>query len=147
MKKVGTYTARGQVAHQVTERIKLFDGSFKTGYKVIGFKVAPENVTGNVSCTGILYSDDDGAGNNNFNWGDNIQIAWAGARGDFNDGLQDGYEAVDTDNLIIEDLFIRCHGSDAANINYMIFLEKYDITEWQGALAMVRSQSQNVTPL
>ena len=147
MKKIGSYTARGQVPHQTTERIKLFDGQFNTGYKVVGFKVAPKDVTGNNSCTGILYSDDDGAGNNNFNWGDNIQIAWAGARGDFNDGLQAGYEAVDTDNLIIEDLFIRCHVSDGTFVNYMIFLEKYDITEWQGALAMVRSQSQNVTPL
>lgn len=147
MKKIGSYTARGQVPHQTTERIKLFDGSFRTGYKVVGFKVAPKDVTGNNSCTGILYSDDDGAGNNNFNWGDNIQIAWAGARGDFNDGLQAGYEAVDTDNMIVEDLFIRCHVSDGTFVNYMIFLEKYDISEWQGALAMVRSQSQNVTPL
>lgn len=147
MKKLMTYTARGQVDHQTTQRIKLFDGKFDTGYKVIAFKVAPANVTGNVSCTGILYTDNDGAGSDFFNWADNVQIAWAGVRGDFNDGLQAGFETVDTDNLIVEDLFIRCHGSDGNPINYMITLEKYSITDWQGALAMVRSQSQNVTPV
>jgi hypothetical protein len=113
MKKLQTYTARGQVDHQSTLRIKLFDGSFQTGYKVIGFKVAPRDVTGNNSCTGILFTDDNGAGTNFFDWSDNVQIAWAGVRGDFNDGLQAGFETVDSDNLIIEDLFIRCHGSDS----------------------------------
>jgi len=143
MKKIDTYTARGIVDHQSTQRIKLFDGKFDTGYRVVGFKVAPSNVTGNVSCTGILFTDDDGSTSDAFNWADNIQIAWAGTRGDFNDGLQAGFEAIDDDNLIVEDLFIRCHGSDAAPINYMITLEKYSITDWQGALAMVRSQSQS----
>jgi len=145
MKKIGIYTARGQVPHQVTTRINLFDGQFDTGYRVIGFKVAPSNVTGNVSCTGIVFTDDDGAGNDSFDWNDNVQIAWAGARGDFNDGLQAGYESVDEDNLVIEDLYVRCHGSDGADINYMITMEKYSITDWQGALAMVRSKSQNVS--
>jgi len=147
MKKIGTYTARGQVQHQSSVRITLFDGKFDTAYRVVAFKVAPRNVTGNVSCTGILFTDVDGAGGDFFDWSDNVQIAWAGARGDFNDGLQAGYETVDTDNLVVEDLHLRCHASDGDSINYMITLEKYSITDWQGALAMVRSKSQNLTPV
>ena len=147
MKKIGTYTARGQIPHQSSVRISLFDGKFDTAYKVVAFKVAPRNVTGNVSCSGILFTDEDGAGSSQFDWGDNAQIAWAGARGDFNDGLQAGYETVDKDNLVVQDLWIRANASDGDDINYMITMEKYSVTDWQGALAMVRSKSQNLTPV
>jgi hypothetical protein len=77
-----------------------------------------------------------------FDAGDNRQIAWAGSAMDAALAPGNWQSIVDPDNLIVEDLFIWAN--DAANdpINYMITLEKYDITDWQGALAMVRNRSQ-----
>ena len=51
---------------------------------------------------------------------------------------------VDPDNLVVQDLFVIADegvGSDV-KVNYMIKMEKYDITDSQGALAMVRNRSQ-----
>ena len=45
--------------------------------------------------------------------------------------------------MVVEDLYIYVReGGGAAGINYYIEMEKYDITEWQGALSMVRNRSQ-----
>jgi hypothetical protein len=45
--------------------------------------------------------------------------------------------------MIIEDLYLMCvSANDTDDINYMIKMEKYDITDWQGALGMVRNRSQ-----
>ena len=50
---------------------------------------------------------------------------------------------VDPDNLIVEDVFIDFgSGTAGAEINYMLTFQKYDISDWQGALAMVRNKSQ-----
>ena len=45
---------------------------------------------------------------------------------------------MDPENLIIEDLFIYAAINTTAdvNINYLITMEKYEISDWQGALAM-----------
>ena len=54
------------------------------------------------------------------------------------------FHLIDPDNLVVEYLFIRAvdqQGNDVS-CNYFISMEKYDITEWQGALAMVRNRSQ-----
>ena len=50
---------------------------------------------------------------------------------------------IDEDNLIIQDLYIGAYSySDAEQFNYLIKLDKYEISDWQGALAMVRNRSQ-----
>ena len=51
---------------------------------------------------------------------------------------------VDPDNMIIEDLYFsaRFSAADTFRVNYMVTLEKYDISDWQGALTMVRNRSQ-----
>jgi hypothetical protein len=144
MKKIGEYTCRGVVAHQVTERIILFDGRFDTAYRVTKFTVSPQSITTTDNAAGTLFSDDDGSGSNLWKWDDNVQIAWAATEG-ITDAATAPFSMVDKDNLVVEDLFIRCSNSAGGESNYLIEMEKYKISEWRGALAMVRSKSQNVT--
>ena len=59
--------------------------------------------------------------------------------GDYTAGLT---SIIDPDNMIIEDLYLVVNAQDEGNVNYMIQLQKYDISEWQGALSMVRNRSQ-----
>ena len=51
---------------------------------------------------------------------------------------------VDPDNLVVEDLYVYGHttGTQADAINYLVRMEKYEITDWQGALAMARDRAQ-----
>ena len=144
MKKIGTYTARGKVAHQITQRLILFDGRFDTAYRITRFLVGPQSITTTDNAAGTLFTDDDGSGSNLWKWEDNVQIAWAATEG-ITDAASAPFSLVDEDNLVVEDIFIRCSNSGGGDSNYLIEMEKYEISDWQGALALVRSKSQNVT--
>ena len=144
MKKIGEYTILGHVTDNTVKEIRLFDGRFDTGYKVVAFEIFPRDPTsGNSDAFGCLATEA-AAATSNWNAADNRQIGWS------SQNMAGGYAAnetmsiIDPDNLIIEDLFIFANDANDNPVNYIITLEKYDISEWQGALAMVRNSAQNV---
>ncbi len=147
MKKIGEYTAKGQVqtADSGGKKILLFDGQTDTAYKVIGFEVrfADRDDTA-IEVLSAKLSTEPSADNTTWNWANNTEIAWASAAHDAN-GLstQQPATTIDPDNLIVEDLYVSVYSfSDTETANYIIYMEKYDITDSQGALAMVRNRSQ-----
>ena len=145
MKKIGEYTARGQMEESTEVKIQLFDGRFDTAYKVVDVRA----LSGDVGSSG-----DDGSvrlstapigpmptSGDMIDFSDNRQIAWAGFNGASN-GFDAAPAVIDPDNLVVEDLYISGQHGGSDPINYIIYMEKYDISEWQGALAMVRATSQ-----
>jgi hypothetical protein len=154
MKKVGTYTLRGKVSESDTEagnaqRIRLFDGRFDTGYKVIDFKIWPTTFSNSTQpdLIGKLATTDnlETSSVEFMNADDVREIAWAGAAGG-TDVWSDMPTIIDPDNFIVEDLFVYIRNAFDASPggNYMIVLEKYETTDANGALAMVRNNAQNV---
>ena len=149
MKKIGEYTARGIAIEGEIQEIPLFDGRFDTAYRVVGFNVWSSNSTNNTNpdCIGKLSKNDDGvtAGSNFMRADDDNQIAWA-VSGYGSDGMNAGTfgeSIIDPDNLVVEDLFVYVRSAtDDIPINYMVKLEKYEISDWQGALAMARDRAQ-----
>ena len=143
MKKIGEYTTRGMTLNSVVTKINLFDGRFDTGYRVIRFVVLPnDTATAAGDVTGTLATEALAA-TANWDLGDQRQIAWSGQKMDAyvsttNAGI------VDPDNFIIEDLYFHGTSGTAGAVNYMITMEKYDTTEWMGALALVRNSGQDV---
>jgi len=143
MKKVGEYTVRGRLAAQETAKIQLFDGRFDTAFKVVDFKVAPASMTSGEDAF-MYIATKEGIGSVNgqtWDWSNNVEIAWA-LQGSNSSNTFDQVQVIDPDNLIVEDLFIT--NSNVGIANYIITMEKYDITSARGALAMVRNNSQNV---
>jgi hypothetical protein len=149
MKKIASYTCRGSITGNgnagvalPTERIALFDGSFQSAYKVKSFKL----LTFDAESYGILHTTFGTLGGSNLGLtqdaADNTQIAWTSAP---TNGIV-GSAIVDEDNLIVEDLFVTLASGKSANgkVSYIIEMEKYSITDWQGALALVRNNSQSV---
>ena len=155
MKKIGYYTARGTVTEAETEagnpaKISLFDGSFKTAYKVTAFYIWGADWSGSTKpdCIGKLSKNGIGtAGAVNFMRADDgNQIAWATTSGDIDSGVRGGFSEsiIDRDNLVVEDLFVyvrTASSADTDKINYIVEMEKYEITDWQGALAMARDRA------
>ena len=151
MKKIGQYTARGVISEQDTEagnpqKITLFDGSFKTAYRVIEFKIWSVNYSGSShsDAVGKLSKKPDGttASTTFMRADDDNQIAWSGTQGS-TDGGGAMFEVVDPDNLIVEDLYVYArHGGATGPVNYLVIMEKYEVTDWQGALAMARDRAQ-----
>ena len=152
MKKIGEYTARGIVTEVETEAgnpqlVHLFDGRFDTAYKITSFKVWSSDYSGssNPDVIGKLSKNPDGstAAASFFRADDDNQIAWATSAGSGDGGLGFGDSIIDLDNLVVEDLYVYARSTSAAvNVNYLITMEKYDITEARGALTMARDRAQ-----
>lgn len=148
MKKIGEYTCRGSVRTDgAINRIILDDGKFTTGYRITEFDIVPHTLgsTTGQFYTGKLLTDDDVGTGENWNYDHNAEIAWSMMGFDANAvSSPNAYSLVDPDNLVIQDLFIVAFDgvNSDVKVNYFIKMEKYDITDSQGALAMVRNRSQ-----
>ena len=153
MKKIGEYTARGIVTEVDTEGgnpqlVHLFDGRFNTAYRITEFKIwaASYDSSSAPDCIGKLSKNPDGVKSNAsfMRADDDNQIAWATSAGSLDGGLGFGDSIVDPDNLVVEDLYVyaRTSGTSTNAINYLIIMEKYDITEARGALTMARDRAQ-----
>lgn len=146
MKKISEYTARGQIPEGEEISISLFDGRFDTAYKVVDLRICSSDLgSSGDDCAVRLSTDSIGpmpsSGEDMINFADNRQIAWCGVGGQSN-GFENVSPIIDPDNLIVEDLYISGQHGSTHPINYIIYLEKYDISDWRGALAMVRNKSQ-----
>ena len=144
MKVVGdVYTMRGSInsASAATSplRLTLFDGEFDTGYRVVDFQIYNDGDM-TTDCQGVLGTAGDLTPIADWDFGDNQQIAWSQIHWwDFNQNSRS--EVVDPDNVIIEDLYL--YATNNVRVNYIITLEKLDMSDWEGALAMVRNRSQS----
>lgn len=142
-KKLGQpYTIRGMLdVNETNRRIQLFDGRFDTAFRVESFSVMANNPLLTHEFF-VVVSTDELAVVNQCDFADNAQIAWATWN------APSGYTPshvnfIDPDNLVVEDLYLTNLGStDATFINYIITMQKYEISEWKGALSMVRNRSQ-----
>lgn len=147
MKKIGEYTTRGSIlADDTYSRIILDDGSFQTGYRITEFVIAPndlDNINARIYSAKLLTNDEQTPGVN-WNWDRNEEIGWAQYSMDANNiNGPNVFSLIDPDNLVIQDLYIiGSEYSSDIKLNYFIRMEKYDITDSQGALAMVRNRSQ-----
>ncbi len=149
MKKIGTYTCRGQVTTDSAQqtRITLDDGTFQTAYRVTKFVVAPSDMDNQNarSFVGKLATTPTLPQNINWNWQDQREVAWASFSFDANNlSTPNTFSQVDFDQLIVQDLYLYADepaGSTTSEMNYWIEFEKYEISDWQGALAMARDKS------
>jgi len=152
MKKIGEYTVRGRISESDgVHRITLDDGRFDTGYKLVKFDIGPSNVsqaTQDTYASKITTEEITGTYSdiaNSWDWSDMREIGWAMVSIDMAAPVGAEWSSrIDPDNLIIQDCFIYFNEEANNEMNYMLHFEKYDITDWQGALAMVRNSSQNV---
>ena len=143
--KGGTKIIRGQVpVNTINERIQLFDGKFTTGFKVVRFEIWPRKPLSNLEFSFILSTQEVASFINN-NFQDVTQIGWAQI--DTNNTKFADKAVLDPEGMIIQDLYVTNRGStDDTFCNYLIELEKYEFTAWDGAASMVRNQSQAGPP-
>ena len=154
MKKVSELTLRGKIectsnSTGFTERLILFDGKFDTGYKITKFVVSTNTANAGADCIGKLSTEEPSDPSDAFwDWSINTEIAWAAFTMDATvtpgEAWNPGNNLVDRDNFVVQDLFITVRTRDITDpfVNYYIELEKYETTDSQGALAMVRNRAQ-----
>jgi len=122
-------------------RIQLFDGTFKTGYRIVSFRIAPTAPTGGFEVIAKL-STEPKSSISQWNWQDVQELAWSGWNIS-NSSSDLEYQNVREDNLVIEDLWMSIYATgEAFELNYEIILDKYNMTDWDGAGVLVENLAQ-----
>lgn len=147
MKKIGEYTCRGFVDNATTEIVKLFDGRFDTAYKITKFEAViydPDNSGVDGFCTlATAPLDPSVTTDTQWRFADRKQIGWSSmtAVGAHTGPNSAQFNLVDRENMVVEDLYIYAEMNAAGGgMNYYIEMDKYDITDWEGALTMARNK-------
>ena len=150
MKLIRRYTARGKLSENDSEagnpaKIELFDGRFDTGYKVVKFYVfaasSGGSTTGDVIGKVCTSPNCETGPGDFFNSNDPREIAWAWSEVGTDSGGGGLDQIIDEENFAVEDLYVYARGQqDTAGVNYLVVLEKYEISDWEGALAMAKDR-------
>lgn len=143
MKKVGgALVMRGRLTGNQTHQLPLFDGSYKTGYRLEEFQIIARQPTVTTEIIGKLHTTPTTFSLSEWDFGRSTEIGWAqwgvpiGSRFAQSD-------LIDPDAVVIEDLYLSLYGaSEGAQINYFIKLQKYDMNIGTASLAMVQARSQ-----
>lgn len=152
MKKIGSYTARGQTTEPISTsdnptKITLFDGRFDTAFKITAFHAwagdwgsnSDPDIIAKLTTSPVSNTAADGF----MDASDQREVAWAGGAGSAETWI-DFTSIIDRDNMVVEDLYVYARGVTAdVPINYLIEMDKYDISEWQGALTMAKDAAQS----
>ena len=133
-------TLKGKILAGAVEKITLFDGQFDTAFQIKSIVVCPEDILTSEAVTVKLMTEE-ASHNTDWFWAKNTEVGWA-AWGVPTSSRFAQFSRVDKEALIVEDLFMDASGDSGEFINYMIELKKVKISEWKGALAMVRNKSQ-----
>ena len=134
------YTIRGSVVVPEVTRIDLFDGSFKSGFRLKEIRIAPAKILDTAEYSVRLTTEDTGH-RVDWNWADNLEVGWAA----WNIPIASRYGEffwVDRDCTIIEDLYLDPSGVADETLNYTLVLERVTMSGGMGALNMVRNRSQ-----
>lgn len=144
MKKIGEYTCKGKIDARQPTRIQLFDGRFDTAYRIVEISTCVPNPNVNQEWRAVVSTQAGPAGAApEFDWSDNTQVAWSWGGNNNNVAATFSlFNEIDPENLLVQDIWIQSETIASADLNYMIKLEKYDISESRGALAMVANYSQ-----
>jgi len=143
MKKIGEYTCKGKVDSRQPTRIQLFDGRFDTAFVIKKFETCNENPNLAQEWRALISTQATAAGAPpTFDWSDNTQLAWSWGGGSGTSATFSMIGVTDPENLVVQDIWIIADESATDQVNYMIQMEKYDISDARGALAMVANYSQ-----
>lgn len=144
MANKNTRTLRGTIvgSGNLKRALLLDDGLINQGYLITDFIIWCGDRTIS-TCFGTLSSQAKIAGSPQ-DASINTEIAWA--QYGFGDSLKMfNFRAIDPDHIINRDLFINlATGSGNLTWNYLILMEKRDLSDNEAILAIIREEAQNV---
>jgi hypothetical protein len=142
-RRVLTGTVKINTFKNSENRIQLFDGRFDTGYRVVEFRIIPKTPTDSEEIIATLSTEPKTALPTTYDFANNENVAYAAWNIPNQTAFAD-WNLVLEDNLAVEDLWMAVYSTgDEDYCNYMLILEKYEFSDWTGALTMVRNRSQS----
>lgn len=152
LNKSGNYVVRGQLVEAggsslEPKEINLFDGTYKSGFLIVDFKVASgdsgnrNDVSGKVTTTPVQD------GPLVWNWQDQVEVAWASANMAQTSVYESPFSVVDSSVVCVDKLYVYAYANDSTDvpINYYIELMPVDLQKFQYAYSFVQNRSQSVS--
>ena len=140
--KDGIKVLKGQITlntyNGIENRIQLWDGKFTTGYRVTEFRICPRTPTSQEEIMAIISTEPKSSLGSTFNFQDNENVAyylWNAP----NQTEHSEWKLIVDGNMAIEDLWLSVYTTgDEPLVNYYIILEKYSMSDWEGAGVLVQ---------
>lgn len=133
------HTFRGVIGPNQTIRLMADDGIFTNVVRIKSFEVFGLNHNAIVTGAVLGTSSDMMSPTADFNAGNNQQIAWSGA------GTGIHWAVIDPGHLIVQDLWLfNLDPSDM--VNYIVVMEREDVSGDVAILAMIKERAQNAQP-
>lgn len=137
-------TLRGTVdANQGVRRLIVDDGNPTHAYRVVEFHVISNDPSTSAGdCYATLSLSEDGA--RTWTLSDNRQIGWAGHVLNGTSAPVNTMSVIDPDHIVVRDLWVFGEGTTSApGYQYLVVLEKLDISEDRAVLALIKERSQD----
>lgn len=138
-----THTLRGRFQEGTIKRLVVDDGRLTHGMRITKFVVSTDHNTTTSDAMGVLGLQ--GRFPIMWDWSDNNQIAWASTAAPGLSSVNNSFELVDRNHIVIRDLYITgqvggAGGSDF--INYYIEMEAIDLSMNESILQLIKERNQ-----
>lgn len=141
----GNYIVRGQNTEDAgPKRINLFDGTYKSGFRVVRFEISGEGPQFDDDATAKLTTDLVPNAGDFWNWANQQEVGWAAAN-HTSPSTRDGFFSVVDDSIVIvEELYVYVHNVRGVTekVNFLIELQPVDLRDWEYSLSYVQGKSQ-----
>ena len=141
----GNFVVRGQTTeNDGPARINLFDGTYKSGFRIVSFMIAAEETNASSETQAKVTTEESQYDGNIWHWELPTEVAWTSTNM-FADGAREPpFMAVDSSVILVEDLYVYVHNNTAPGfrVNYMIELQPVDLKAYEYALSYVQNNSQ-----
>lgn len=138
------HTLRGNFTEDTTRRLIVADGNLNMGHRIVRFVISGNPNTSTNDAYALLCTSADSP--NKWDWADNRQIGWASTVAVSTGGLSQGFEVIDPEHIVLQDLFIKGKvGSSGgtSEINYLIELEPVKLSDEETVMQLIKERSQD----
>ena len=141
----GNYIVRGQnTEDNGPKRINLFDGTYKSGFRVVRFDIAGEGPQFDDDTTAKLTTDLVPFAGDFWNWANQQEVAWAASNHLGTSTRDVPFSVVDDSIVVVEELYVYVHNvrGTTEKVNFLIELQPVDLKDWEYSLSYVQGKSQ-----
>ena len=141
----GNYIVRGQnTEDNGPTRINLFDGTYKTGWRIVRFDISGESRLAANDVSAKVTTELVTTGGDDWRWNAQREVAWA-SNNMLTTSVRDTFDSVVDDSIIlVEEMYVYVHSNQGTDydVNYLIELEPVDLKDWEYSLSYVQNKSQ-----
>ena len=140
----GNFVLRGVAIEDAgAKEINLFDGTYKAGFRLVDFQIAPETREQGGECAGLISTQGTQSADT-WNWEDQTQVGWSSMHVIKEETRQTTFSLVDGSMVLVDSIYVNVTNDRGTTkpVNYYIEVEPVDLKEFEYAMAYIQGESQ-----